>query len=137
MHGSEHDFVKPNRLPPEIQMIANPLGLVFSANGLNRPPTKSVMDFLLTVPIPCETLRGQPACAAGALSTSREYISVALDDTSVHVFSKDGSHKLKFVDPGGQIVWAHKLVQDFLIVGCMDGTLRAWSIPDRQGTSAK
>jgi hypothetical protein len=84
------------------------------------------MRILISSPIPCINDR---TVAVRRLAWSDAYASVALSDTSVHVYSlMDGSHKLSFQDPCGKVVLAHAIVDDKVIVGSADGALRAWHI---------
>ena len=72
------------------------------------------------------------SCGEDILSTTlactESYVALALEDHSVHVFSSvDGSHRWTFADPCGT-VWALALAGDTLVVGSVDGSLRAYDL---------
>lgn len=85
-----------------------------------------MLNLVTSISVPCAP---NEDVQATALSINGNYIAVALTDTSVHVFSLiDGSHKLSFTDPCGQIVWAISIIGDEVVIGSSDGVLRVWGI---------
>ncbi|KAF2152519.1 WD40 repeat-like protein [Myriangium duriaei CBS 260.36] len=89
------------------------------------------MELVSSSNIPCTPDGEHPTLVAGALSSNAKYVSAALTDSSLHVFSIDGSHKLKVTDPSGNIIWAHMILDDDILVsGSSDGILRAYNIAD-------
>jgi len=84
------------------------------------------MGLLYSTSIPCAD---EHVLAIGKLAYNDTYVSIALNDTSVHVFSiSDGSHKLGFKDSGGKHIWALAIVNDMVVAGSADGVLSAWCI---------
>ncbi|KAF2151538.1 WD40 repeat-like protein [Myriangium duriaei CBS 260.36] len=89
------------------------------------------MECVFSVPVPCDRSEERQLVVAGTLSATDKYISVALEDGSLHIFSAaEGAYKLHVKDPSGHIIWAHAVVDEMLIIGRMDGTLQASSISD-------
>ena len=110
--------------------IGRTIALLTLGDWLLHASHLGAMDLTSTYNIPGVAEEENIVCV-GALSTSEKYVTIALSDCSLHVFSlADGSHRLRVADPCNQVIWAHTTVGDMLIAGGMDGFLRAWDIRD-------